>query len=58
MTGPIDSCKAEQPALTNLTMDYTVRSADVNKPSFVVSRRVDLFGYDLTAKPIAVVVPL
>jgi len=54
----IDPGKAEQPTLTDLSMHHAIRSADINKPGLVVPRRIDLFGYNLTAEPIAVEVPV
>lgn len=39
-------------------MHHAVRSANVNKPGLVVPRRIDLFGYNLTAEPIAIEVPV
>lgn len=50
----VNSHKAEQVTLTNLSMNNTIRSGDVNEARVFVALGIDLFGNNLSTKPIAV----
>lgn len=50
----VDSHKAEQVTLTDLSVNNAIRGSDVHKACVFVTLRIDLFGDDLSTKPVAV----
>lgn len=54
VTRLVDSHKAEQVTLTDLSVNNPIRGSDVHKPCVLVTLGIDLFGDDLSTKPVAV----
>ena len=56
MPGLINSDKAKQVTLTNLSMNNAIRSGDIHEPRMFVPWGIDLLSNNLSTEPIAVIV--
>lgn len=54
MTRLVNSYKAEQVTLTNLSVNNVIRSSDVHKACVFITFGIDLFSDNLSTKPVAV----